>query len=93
MNLTLTNDDTIINSHNLTEEELAKLPELTNLKFQNKKQFSIGESKINIHPINNTTSKISGHAQPFQDILINYSNVTEVVTADENGLFEYQLQN
>lgn len=88
---TITQTETSITTHNLTEEELANLPSLDNFKFQSKKQFSIGAIKINIHPLNNTQDTISGHTSSFADVLIKYNGNTEIVTAEEDGFFKYDL--
>lgn len=86
---TFTTDSTTITNHNFTEEELNKLPDLNNFSFQNKKQFSIGSSIINVHQINANKDTISGHTTSFADVLIKYNNKEEIVSADENGLFTY----
>lgn len=88
---TITQTETSITTHNLTEEELANLPSLANFKFQSKKQFSIGAIKTNIHPLNNTQDTISGHTSSFADVLIKYNGNTEIVTAEEDGFFKYDL--
>lgn len=88
---TITQTETSITTHNLTEEELANLPSLDNFKFQSKKQFSIGAIKTNIHPLNNTQDTISGHTSSFADVLIKYNGNTEIVTAEEDGFFKYDL--
>lgn len=46
---------------------------------------------MNIHPINSIKNIISGHTTRFADILIKYNNIEEVVNADDNGLFEYNI--
>lgn len=88
---TITQTETSITTHNLTEEELANLPSLDNFKFQSKKQFSIGAIKTNIHPLNNTQDTISGHTSSFADVLIKYNGNTKIVTAEEDGFFKYDL--
>lgn len=88
---TITQTETSITTHNLTEEELANLPSLDNFKFQSKKQFSIGAIKTNLHPLNNTQDTISGHTSSFADVLIKYNGNTEIVTAEEDGFFKYDL--
>ncbi len=87
----ITSTTTEITSHNLTLEELNHLPDLNNFSFQNKKQFSTGSSNINIHPINSNKMKITGHAESFADVLIEYDNITNTVTSDETGFFELNL--
>lgn len=88
---TITSSMTAITSYNITPSESQKLPDIGNFKFQNRKQFSIGTIPINIHPINETKNTISGHTNSFADVLIKYNNTTEIVNADDNGLFEYNL--
>lgn len=93
INGTLSSNDTTITSHNLSESELASLQDLSNFVFQGRKQLSIGNGYMNIHPITNTSTKISGHTLPFADILIKYTDTEEIVNADDTGLFEYILSN
>mgnify|MGYP000848762101 FL=1 len=82
---------TTITHHNITTEELKNLPDVDNLTFQNRKQFSIGNFFMNVHPINSTKNTISGHTDSFADVLIKYNSNTEIVNADDNGFFEYNL--
>lgn len=86
---TISKNTTTITSSNLTEEEKRMLPDLTNFAFQNRKQLSIGTSRINIHPITNST--ISGHTQSDAEVLIKYNDVETTVTPDQEGLFTYNL--
>lgn len=81
----VTSTTTTINKHNLTIEELS------DFSFQSKKQFSIGNVTTNIHMINNTRDKISGHTVSLGSILIKYNDIEEIVNADSDGLFEYIL--
>lgn len=82
---------TTVTSHNLTEEELKKTPDLSNFLFQSKKQFSIGDNIINVHPIDNTKKILSGHTTNMADVLIKYGDNTEIVKADDDGYFEYDI--
>ena len=88
---TITSSLTAITSYNITPSELKNLPDIGNFTFQNRKQLSIGNTLMNIHPVNATKSTISGHTNSFADVLIKYDNNTEIVNADDNGLFEYNL--
>lgn len=85
------NTTTIIKT-NYTEEEKRKLPSLDKFIFQNKKEFSIGMIKVNIHPIDNASIKISGHTMANTDVLIAFDDISEVVTSNVDGLFEYILE-
>ncbi len=85
---TITNSSTSITTHNISNEELATLPDLTNFSFQNRKQLSIGTYPLNIHPITKTSTTISGHTIEFADVMISYDSKSYTVTADENGFFE-----
>lgn len=87
----ITSTMTTITHHNITTEELKNLPDVDNLTFQNRKQFSIGNVFMNVHPINSTKNTISGHTDSFADVLIKYNSNTEIVNADDNGFFEYNL--
>lgn len=91
INGTFDSTTTSITSHNLTEEELTNLPELSNFLFQSKKQLSIGDAVINVHPINASKNKISGHTTSMADVLIKYNDVSQIVIADSDGLFEYSI--
>lgn len=86
----LTSSMTAVTSHNLTTSELSKLSDIGSFSFLSRKQFSIGDISTNIHVINTTNNSISGHTAGFADILINYSGVREIVSANDEGLFEYQ---
>lgn len=88
---TITSSMTAITSYNITPSELKNLPDIGNFAFQNRKQLSIGNTLMNIHPVNSTKNTISGHTDSFADVLIKYNNNTEIVNADDNGLFEYNL--
>lgn len=87
----MTSSMTAITHHNITTSELAKLPNIGNFTFQNRKQLSIGTTNMNIHPINSTKNTISGHTDSFADVLIKYNGSSEIVNADDGGLFEYNI--
>ena len=87
----ITSAMTTITNHNITSDEFKNLPDIGNFIFQNRKQFSIGTALMNIHPINTTKNTISGHTNSFADVLIKYNGNSEIVNADDNGLFEYNL--
>ena len=88
---TITSSLTSITKYNITTSELAKLPNIGNFTFQNRKQLSIGTTNMNIHPINSTKNIISGHTDSFADVLIKYNGNSEIVNADDEGLFEYNI--
>ena len=88
---TITSSLTSITNYNLTTTELNKLPNVGNFTFQNRKQLSIGNKIMNIHPINSNKNTISGHTDSFADVLIKYDNIEEIVNADDEGLFEYNI--
>ena len=87
----MTSTMTAITHHNITTSELKNLPDIGNFTFQNRKQLSIGTTNMNIHPINSTKNTISGHTDSFADVLIKYNGNSEIVNADDNGLFEYNI--
>lgn len=91
INGTATATTTTITSHNLTEEELEKLPDLNNFLLQSKKQFSIGDNIINVHPVDSSKKKISGHTTNMADVLIKYNGKKEIVEADDDGYFECSI--
>ena len=86
---TITSSMTAITSYNITASELKNLSDIGNFKFQNRKQFSIGNTLMNIHPINSNKDTISGHTNSFADVLIKYNSISEIVSADVNGFFTY----
>lgn len=88
---TFTTTDTSITKHNLTADELTLLPDLNNFKFQSRKIITMGKIKSNIHQINSSKNKISGHTSPFSSVKIEYGNVSQTVSADSDGLFEYTV--
>lgn len=83
---------TTIISENFTPDELSNLPDMSSFSFQKRKIITIGRVKTNIHPITNSSLKISGHTTEFTDIKIEYGEVEEVVGTDTDGLFEYTLR-
>ena len=87
----ITSSLTSITKNNFTPSELQTLSDICNFTFQNRKQFSIGTTYMNIHPINTSKNTISGHTDSFADVLIKYNSTSEIVNADDNGLFEYNL--
>ena len=87
----ITSSITAITHHNISSSELKNLPDIGNFTFQGRKQFSIGTTNMNIHQINTNKNTISGHTDSFADVLIKYNNVSEIVNADDNGFFEYNL--
>lgn len=89
----ITSTATTITKYNLIASELKKLPDVGNFAFQNRKQLSIGNNVINVHPINSTINKISGHTNSMADVLIKYNSIAEIVTADSSGYFEYTIPN
>ena len=76
---------------NFTPDELSNLPDLSNFSFQKRKGLSLGTFATNIHPITSTSTSISGYTKPLAGVKIEYDNVSQIVTADDEGLFEYTL--
>ena len=82
---------TSVDSHNLADDEVSLLPDLSNFVFQGRKQFSIGSSPINVYPINSSSTMISGHALSDGSVLIKYGDVKDIVETDSDGIFKYTL--
>ncbi len=87
----ITSDMTVIESYNFTSSELSSLSDIGNFVFKNRKVFSIGNSRMNISPINNNVTSISGYTTSYADVLIKYNGVITIVTSDFDGLFTYNL--
>ena len=87
----ITSSITAITHHNIISAELQTLSDIGLFAFQNRKQLSIGTTYMNIHPVNTSKNTISGHTDSFADVLIKYNSTSEIVNADDNGLFEYNL--
>lgn len=85
---TFTTDTTTVLKHNLSDEDLSNLPDLNNFVFQNKKQLSIGNLRVNIGPISDT---VRGYTLASTDVLIKYNNISQIVSSDNNGFFELAL--
>lgn len=81
-------DSTTVTSHNFTDTELSSISDINSFSFQGKKILTIGMLKINVHPITDSTNIISGHTMPYANVKIEYDNKSLTVSADENGLFE-----
>lgn len=86
---TFTSSKVTISNNNYTEEELAKLPDLSNFNFVNKKILSIGTFPIHINPLTDQDTTIKGITGVNDSILIEYNDVSTVVVADELGNFNY----
>lgn len=84
-------DNTSVTTSNLTSEELAKLPLMENFIWTGKKMLSMGNSYINIDPIDGSSNKIKGYTVENSDVLIEYGDSSVEVYADSTGLFEYVL--
>lgn len=84
----LNKGSTTVTSHNFTDTELSSISDINSFSFQDKKILTIGMVKINVHSITNSTTEISGHTIPYTNIKIEYDNKSLTATADENGLFE-----
>ena len=78
-------DTTTITSHNLSDSDL------TNFSFQNKKIFTLGLLKINVHPLNSSVNTISGHTIKDTNLKIEYDDKSYSATSDENGYFEVNI--
>ena len=59
--------------------------------MKNRKVFSVGNVKTNIHPIDSTTGSISGHTLPNAWVKIVYLDVDQEVEADVDGMFSYDV--
>ena len=81
-------DSTTVTSHNFTDTELSSISDINSFSFQGKKILTIGMLKINVHPITDSTNVISGHTIPYANVKIEYDNKSLAASADENGLFE-----
>lgn len=82
---------TSITSMNLTSDELKNLPDIGNFAFQNRKEFSIGSLNLNIHPVDSSSLKLTGHVPALADVFIKYDDNAFVTTASSDGLFEAGL--
>ena len=80
---TIYGSETTITHHDLGTYDVS------NFTFQNKKMFSIGRSKINVHPINNTKNTISGHTSKLAEVLIEYNQENNIVDTQEDGSFTF----
>ena len=87
----LNKDTTTITSHNFTDTELDLLSDINSFSFQNKKILTMGLLKTNVHPIIDSKDTISGHTMPYANVKIEYDNKSIVASADENGLFEANI--
>lgn len=89
INGTFTATTTKVESHNFTEEELATLPALTNFIFPTKKILSLGSIPLKINALTDVDTVMKGTTEEEASILITYNEVETVVTASDQGIFEY----
>ena len=78
-----------IESNNYTTLELDKLPSLDNFVFANKKIFTIGDVNIRMNALTDKDTKIEGITKENSEVLIEYNDIVEVVSADDSGYFSY----
>lgn len=86
---TFSSTTTKIESHNFTEEEVKKLPLLTNFIFPNKKILSVGKIPFRVNALTDKDTIMRGITLPKANILIKYDDVSQIVTSDEDGNFTY----
>lgn len=84
-----TNSGVTISSNNYTSEELAKLPDLKNFIFANKRILSVGDFKLQLSALTDESLEMKGITEPDSSILIRYNDVSVVVEADSSGAFSY----
>lgn len=89
---TFNSTKTTISTNNYTEEELKRLPDLTNFNFPNKKILSIGTVPLRLNAITDKDTNMSGITDPNASILIEYNDVSTIVKANEDGIFSYDYQ-
>lgn len=89
---TFSSTKTTISTNNYTEEELKVLPDLTNFNFPNKKILSIGTVPLRLNAITDKDTNMSGITDPNASILIEYNDVSTIVKANEEGIFNYDYQ-
>ena len=82
---------TSISKTNFTPDELSNLPDLSNFSFQKRKGLSFGTIITNMHPINGTSTSISVYTKALAGVKIEYDEVSQIVTADDEGLFTYDV--
>lgn len=78
---------------NYTEVELKKLPSLDKFDISNKKIISIGIFPFHIGYITDKDTSMSGKADKYASVLIEYSGVSTIVLANESGDFSYSYTN
>lgn len=88
----LSRNSTTISSNNYTEEELTKLPDLSNFKLNSCKTLSIGSMPLSIDAVTDTSTVLSGHTTKLSQVKISYNDVSKVVEADDNGYFFLNLE-
>lgn len=86
---TILTSSTSITSNNFTEEELEKLPNLSNFNLINKPIFSIGNFPVLIEKLTIDSESIKGKTIQNASIWIHYLDISYETLADENGDFSY----
>lgn len=90
---TFTSSRTTITSNNLTTEEQATLPLISNFVFPNKRIFSIGRPILSIGAITDEDTVVKGLTLPNASVLIRYLLEEYVVVADSSGYFSLNIAN
>ena len=89
---TISSSTTTITTNDYTEEELTKLPNLSNFKLTESKAISIGHMPLTIYPVTDETTILKGYTTKLSEIKISYLTNETIVTANDEGYFELSIQ-
>lgn len=86
----ITNTTTNVITNDFSQDDLNKLPTLNNFMFQ-KPVISVGKINLTLCPVSDESLNLCGYTVLNADVLISYLNNNDIVSANTDGYFSYNL--
>lgn len=86
----ITNTTTNVITNDFSQDDLNKLPSLNNFMFQ-KPVISVGKINLTLCSVSDESLNLCGYTVLNADVLISYLNNNDIVSANTDGYFSYNL--
>lgn len=86
----ITNTTTNVITNDFSQDDLNKLPTLNNFMFQ-KPVISVGKINLTLCPVSDESLNLCGYTDFNADVLISYLNNNDIVSANNDGYFSYNI--
>lgn len=86
----ITNTTTNVITNDFSQDDLNKLPTLNNFMFQ-KPVISVGKINLTLCSVSDESLNLCGYTVLNADVLISYLNNNDIVSANTDGYFSYNL--